>query len=117
MTRDYADANVYVDTLYDTNGRAGHVSKPYHAGSTQNWTYYRYDNARIDRDATRVTTVTVHTQGQTTSVVDANSRTTTYEYEPFGLWGSVTVGGNKIMCRYDNSGNLHCQADPGMGTW
>ena len=132
---------IYKDTQYDSLGRPYKVSRPYYAGQTAYWTTATYDalgrliqetrpdgstvstaynglTTTITDPLGRKTSTTVNSQGKTVKVVDAQSKTLTYHYDPFGnLLTTTDPLGNVVKLTYDLRGRKTGMQDPDMGKW
>ncbi|MHB1093028.1 FG-GAP-like repeat-containing protein [Thiobacillus sp.] len=135
---------IYTDTIYDTRGNAGKVSRPYYVGDTVYWIDRSFDDLNrlvqvIEPDnlakpaliadyngltitrtnrKDQVTVETRNSQGQKVTVTDALAQTTLYHYDPFGnLTRTTDPAGNQIVNLYDIRGRKTQTADPDLGLW
>lgn len=143
-TQGFNGSWVYKDTVYNNQGRAEKVSRPYFAGQPVYWVTSEYDDlgrvikvyepdepavaaltvayngltvSRTNRKG-QVTTETQNSQGQKVSVTDAQGNVTTYAYDPFGsLVRTTDPAGNQIVNLYDLRGRKTQTTDPDLGLW
>ncbi|MFZ0932346.1 MAG: FG-GAP-like repeat-containing protein [Syntrophobacteraceae bacterium] len=139
-------ASIYVDTVYDANGRLGQKSYPYLYGiETEKWTQYTYDplgRLLIQTNPGLTFSSITYAQGTTnytdpefrmrTEVRDAFGQlttvtqyqiwptpfTTSYQYDPLGNLLSITdPENNQTSVIYDSLSRRIAMADPDMGSW
>ena len=143
-TQGFNGSWIYKDTVYNNQGRAVKVSRPYFAGQPVYWVTSEYDDlgrvvkvyepddvdipvlsvayngltiSRTNRKG-QVTTETQNSQGQKVSVTDAQGNVTTYAYDPFGsLVRTNDPAGNQIVNVYDLRGRKTQTTDPDLGLW
>lgn len=143
-TQGFNGSWIYKDTVYNNQGRAEKVSRPYFAGQPVYWVTSEYDDlgrvvrvyepddpdtpalsvayngltvSRTNRKG-QVTTETQNSQGQKVSVTDAQGNVTTYAYDPFGsLVRTTDPAGNQIVNLYDLRGRKTQTTDPDLGLW
>ncbi len=141
-TQGFDGSAIRVAKQYDSLGRLLKQSRPYFAASgTPQWTTYAYDalgravtttfpDASTSQNAyhglvttgtnglNQTRTVTKDSQGQTVSVTDAASKTTSYAYDPFGkLIKTTDAVGNVVTATYDVRGRKIASNDPDLGAW
>ncbi len=68
-------------------------------------------------NVTQTKTTVKNSQGQTVSVTDAQSKVTTYAYDPFGNLTVTNAGGVYTALGYDLRGRKTTMSDPDMGNW
>jgi RHS repeat-associated protein len=141
-TQGFDGSTIRVAKQYDSFGRVLKQSRPYFAASgTPQWTTYAYDGlGRVvtttlpdgstsqaayhglvttgTNGLNQTRTVTKDSQGQTVSVIDAASKTTSYAYDPFGkLIKTTDAVGNAVTATYDVRGRKIASNDPDLGAW
>ncbi len=115
LTGPDAGTPVYRESTYDVLGREKTVTAP-NGGVTQ----FSYTALQITvTNALGQTTVkTLDSRGNLISSVDANLKTATYKYDPFGNLTEVRdMAGNVISTEYDKLGRKIALIDPDKGAW
>ena len=137
----FSGTSVYVQTEYDSHGRAYRVSNPYFGSTADYWTVYSFDDlGRViqeDSPATGTTTsdydgllfTVTNDDNQTTkelknsldwtmSTTDDNLRITYFDYDSIGNLLEVTDSeGNVTSNTYNVRGQKISMDDPDMGLW
>jgi len=137
----YLGAAILAETVYDSAGRVERESRPFFAGGVKQWTTYQYDDlgrvvgvtlpdsssasfafngltTSTTNDKNQTETTVKNARGETAAVIDANGKTVTYTYGPFGVRMSITdMAGNIISNTFDKAGRKIASRDPDLGFW
>ena len=137
----FSGAAIFAETVYDAFGRVLRESRPFFSGATKQWTTYAYDalgrvtgvtlpdnsaatftfnglTTSTTNDENQTETTVKNARGEIVAVTDANGKTVTYTYGPFGVRTSITdMAGNVIAGTYDKAGRKIASSDPDLGNW
>jgi RHS repeat-associated protein len=142
-TQGFDGALTRVLTEYDELGRVKRKSRPFFvSGGTPQWavttsydplgrplvetftdnttlTHSYSGLTTVDSNALNQTKTTIkNSQGQVVSITDADTKTATFGYDPFGnLARAVDPAGNVASNSYDRRGRKIATQDPDMGAW
>ncbi|HWE20362.1 MAG TPA: hypothetical protein VG758_24825, partial [Hyphomicrobiaceae bacterium] len=140
-TEGFDGSPIRTETRYDALGRVEKKSRPYFVtGGSPKWITYTYDTlgrvltetqpnsgvtsqayhgltTSVTNAASQTSTTIKNSQGQVVQVKDADNKTTSYQYEPFGNLAKVTdAAGNVTTYGYDTRGRKVTANDPDLGT-
>lgn len=115
-------ANRYGWTIYtrDDLGRPTQVQTTDKAGTGWDTTTIAYSGlgTTTTNPKLQTRTETLNGLGKLKSATDANTKTTSYVYDPFGnLKVTTDPKGNQIKVGYDTLGRKTQLIDPDLGTW
>ena len=140
-TQDVNGTAIFAQIKYDNQGRAYQTSQPFKSNTTIAWTTVEFD--KLDRpvkvtapDGNIATTTyngyttsttnakgqtetkVKNSQGQLVTVTDTQSKSLTYQYDPFGnLVKTTDVANNITVINYDKRGRKVAMDDPDQGVW
>lgn len=141
-TQSFAATTIRQSTEYDSLGRTLRESRPYFlSGGVPKWTTYAYDalgrtttitlpdasvttfgynalTTTVTNDLGQTETTVKNARGEIVSVTDANLKTTSFTYDPFGNRTSIADSmGNVQTMAYDKAGRKIAGVDPDLGSW
>jgi RHS repeat-associated protein len=109
------------ERTYDTLGRLASETAP--GGAVTSYAYAAQPNAgpvttTVTNPRSYVTKHVRNVWGELIQVIDANDKTTTYEYSPLRDISKVTdAAGNQATRTYNRRGWMTARSDPDLGNW